>query len=197
MVKTLESKDILLDDHDVNGVDVNIGDQFVFTPDKYTMDAVQKLAKNVRYQAHLVKMLRDEEMNEETFLGLYKGLADDTRRLIQRRGEAIQEIDSSIGSYENTIKIAQQGMKLLDIRMSIDDASEEEYNVKSAAFKWDLNHYGHKIKTEESKANYLRNLGALIDADELETLIDDVNDSLSVSSKLALVMEQGKCWRVQ
>jgi hypothetical protein len=186
MAKTMESKDIFLDDNSLNIVDVEVADQFVYTPDKYTMDAVQKLAKNVRFQAHLVKMLKDEEMNEETFIGLYKGLADDTHRLIQRRGETVQEIDSSIGGYQNTIKIAQQGMKLLDIRRSIDDVSEEEYKVKSAAFKWDLNHYGQKIKSEESKANYLRNLGSLIEADELNSLIDDVNDSLNVLSKLSV-----------
>ena len=181
MVKTLDSKDILIDK--VEEIAINIGDRFVFTPDKYTMDTVQKLTKNVRYQSRLVKMLGEKEMNEETFLGLYKGLADDTHKLILRRNEVIEEIDSSIDGYENIIKIAQQGMKLLDIRMAIDDASEEEYKVKAAAFKWDINNYSNKIKTDEAKANYLRNLGALVNAEELESLIEDVDDSLNLLQK--------------
>jgi hypothetical protein len=182
MVKTLDSKDILIDK--VEEVAINIGDGFVYTPDKYTMDTVQKLTKNVRYQSRLVKMLSEKEMNEQTFLGLYKGLADDTHKLILRRNEVIEEIDSSVDGYENIIKVAQQGMKLLDIRMAIDDASEEEYKVKSAAFKWDINNYKNKIKTDEAKSNYLRNLGALINAEELESLIDDVDDSLNLLPKI-------------
>jgi hypothetical protein len=183
MVKTLESKDIVLDD-DVRGLDLHLESELGFTPDKYTMDTVQKLAKNIKYESHLVKILSEDGMNEETFLGLYKNLIEDTHRLILRRSEIIREIDSSMGNYEYIIKTAQQGMKLLDIRVSIDDASEEEYKVKAAAYKWDINHYDNKIKFEEARANYLRNLGSLIDAEELDTLIGDVNESISKAGKL-------------
>jgi hypothetical protein len=182
MVKNIEINDIVLDDtENIKEAGVN---GFVFTPDKYTVDTVQKIAKNVRYESYLVDLLKSDEMNEETFLGLYKGIADDTHRLIQRRGEIITEIETAIKTYKSTITAAQHGMKLLDIRKSIDDASDEEYKVKSAAFKWDINHYGGKISSEEQKASYLKNLGSLIDSRELDDLISDVNSSIGIASKL-------------
>ncbi len=185
VVKTMESKDIVIDDEE-KGIEINLEDGFVFTPDKYTMDTVQKLAKNLKYQSQLVKMLADKELNEDIFMGLYKGKADDTHRLILRRSEIIREIDSSLGGYQSTIKVAEQGMKLLDIRQSIDEVSDEEYKVKAAAFKWDIDHYGTKIRTEEAKSTYLRNLGAMLDAEELEEITDNLNESLNLANRLTI-----------
>ena len=162
------------------------GENLVFTPDKYTLETVQKIAKNVKYESYLVKLLKDAEITEEIFLGLYNGIADDTHKLILRRGEIIAEIETAMKGYRSTIVSAQQGMKLLNIRRSIDDASEEEYRVKAAALKWDIDNYTNRINEEEQKATYLKNLGRLIDTKELEELTNDANNCMNVLSKLSV-----------
>ena len=185
MVRNKESKDIVINDDDES---INFssaeGEVFAFTPDKYTAETVQKTAKNVRYESYLVNLLKEDEITEETFLGLYNGIADDTHKMIMRRGEIITEIETAVKGYRSTIISAQQGMKLLDIRKSINDASEDEYQVKAAALKWDIDNYGRRVNEEEQKATYLKNLGKLIDSKELNNLISDVNNSLNILSKL-------------
>ena len=186
MVRNTESKDIVIEEGESEAIhfDSIEGKNFSFKPDKYTVETVQKIAKNVKYMSYLVNLLKEDEIAEDTFLGLYTGIADDTHKMIVRRGELIEEIEEAIKGYSSTISSAQQGMKLLNIRKSIDDASDEEYKVKAAALKWDIDNYGRRINDEEQKADYLKNLGSLIDSDELDKLTNDVHNSTNTLVKL-------------
>lgn len=84
--------------------------------------------------------------------------------------------------YKSVVQSAQQGLKLLDLRRSFDDCSDEEYEVKSAALSWDVNHYGKKISEGQMKADYLRSLGSLIEVDEVNSLKDIAAGCMDASS---------------
>ena len=66
-----------------------------------------------------------------------------------------------MNGYKSTVLSAQQMTKLLDLRKSLDDVTEE-YKVKAAALNWDDNHYEEGISEGQLKADYLRSLGGLI-----------------------------------
>jgi hypothetical protein len=72
--------------------------------------------------------------------------------------------------YESTVFSAQQGIKLLDLRKTLGDVTEEEYVIKAAALNWDINHYGQKISEVRQKADYLRSLGNLIPVEEVDDM---------------------------
>jgi hypothetical protein len=80
------------------------------------------------------------------------------------------------------VQSAQQGLKLLDLRRSFDDCSNEEYTVKAAALNWDINHYEKKTSEGQMKADYLRSLGGLIQIDEVNDLKDIVAGCMEASS---------------
>ena len=186
IVKNTESKDIVLEDDDLEEIKfTSIEDGKInYKPDKYTLETVQKIAKNIKYEAYLVNLLKGEEIAQDAFFRLYNGLSDDTHKMIVRRGELIEEIDDKIIEYTSIVASAQQGMKLLNIRKSINDASEGEYKVKAAALKWDIDNYGSRINEEEQKTEYLKNLGSLIDVEELDKLTNDVNNCTNTIAKL-------------
>ncbi len=174
-------KDIDLDEEDLAEKDKS---SYTFTPDKFTAETAQKIAKNVKYEAHLVKLLRDGDITKDSFLSLYKGIADDTHKLIQRRAEMLSEVEEAIKGHRSIVEAAVQGMKLLDVRKSIEDASEEEYEVKAAALNWDIDHHGKRIDEETEKATYLRQLGKFMGQGELEKLAGYLENSGEVISKL-------------
>lgn len=155
-----------------------------FSPDKYTLETVQKIAKNVKYESYLVHLLKEGDITKESFVGLFSGMAEETHRLIQRRGELISEVEDTLKGHREIVEKAQQGMKLLDIRRSIEDASEEEYTVKAAALNWDIDHYHSKMSEEEQKATYLKNLGRLLEHSELEKLLSYVDNNVEIITKL-------------
>jgi hypothetical protein len=142
----------------------------IYTPDLYVKEIIEKVTKSVKYEVNLVQLLQQGQMTEEVFTRLFNGLADETQKLNIRRAQSINEITNSMKGYESTVLSAQQGMKLLNLRKSIGDASEEEVIVKSSALNWDIKAYGNKILDGRKKSDYLKTLGKLILEEELNEL---------------------------
>jgi len=180
-----EDDDTVITDESSNEEAIkNLPADISFTPDKYLMETVQKIAKNVKYESYLIKLLKEGDITRDSFLSLFNSMSDETLKLIQRRAEIISEIEDKIKKYRSTVEAAQQGMKLLDLRRSIEDASEEEYTVKAAALNWDIDHYQGRIGEEKQKATYLKDLGTLIKPNDLEKLINGIDNSVEAISKL-------------
>jgi hypothetical protein len=124
---------------------------------------------------NLVQLLQEGQITEEIFTRLFNGLADETHGLISRREQSLNELVSLMKGYESTVLSAQQGMKLLDLRKSIGDASEEEFVVKSSALNWDIKNYGNKKLNGHKKSDYLKYIGKLIPEEELKKLENMAN----------------------
>ena len=172
----------------------------IYMPDLYVKEIVEKMAKSVKYEVNLVQLLHEGQMTEEIFTRLFNGMADETHGLITRREEVMNELNSLMKGYESTVVSAQQGMKLLELRKSIGDASDEEYGVKSAALNWDIKHYGNKIVEGRQRADYLSSLGKLIPEDEVKDLhkvsaecsedVSSINVSKSTQERIKKAMEE-------
>jgi hypothetical protein len=157
-------------------------DHVSYTPDLYTMELVEKLVKQLRYEVNLVQILKEGEVPEEIFTRLFTGMTDEIPSLIARRDEATKELVGLMKMHESAVLSADQGLKLLDLRRSFDDCSEEEQKVKAAALNWDIDHYGYKILKGQMKADYLRTLGGLIQVDEVNDLKDIAARCMDASS---------------
>ena len=153
-----------------------------YTPDPYAKEIVEKMAKQVKYEVNLVQLFKDGQVPEEIFTRLFNSMADEINGLITRREEVVNELNGLMKGYESTVLSAQQGMKLLDLRKSLDDVSKEEYVVKAAALNWDINHYGQRISEGRQKADYLRSLGNLIPIEEVNELKKIATKCMETSS---------------
>jgi hypothetical protein len=146
------------------------GDLKSYTPDPHAKEIVEKMAKQVKYVVNIVQLFKDGQVPEEIFIRLFNSMADEIGGLMARREEVVKELNGLMKGYESTVLSAQQGMKLLDLRKSLDDVSMEEYAVKAAALNWDISHYGERISEGRLKADYLRSLGNLIPVEEVNDL---------------------------
>ncbi len=153
-----------------------------YSPDLYVKEIVEKMSKSVKYEVNLVQLLQEGQMTEEIFTRLFNGLTDETHSLISRREQSINEITSLMKGYESTVLSAQQGMKLLNLRKSIGDASEEEFVIKSSALNWDITYYGNKIRDGHNKSNYLKYIGGLIPEEEI-TELENIANKYSENEK--------------
>jgi len=146
------------------------GDLKSYTPDPYAKEIIEKMAKQVKYEVNIVQLFKDGQVPEEIFTRLFNSMADEIGGLMARREEVVKELNGLMKGYKSTVLSAQQGMKLLDLRKSLDDVSKEEYVVKAAALNWDISHYGERISEGRLKADYLRSLGNLIPVEEVNDL---------------------------
>ncbi|OGD60678.1 hypothetical protein A3K78_03625 [Candidatus Bathyarchaeota archaeon RBG_13_52_12] len=167
---------------DVEKLPVQNVDIGSYTPDPYTKELVEKLVKQLRYEINLVQLFKEGQVSEEIFTRLFNGMTDEIPSLIAHRGEATKELSGLMNGYKSVAQSAQQGLKLLDLRRSFDDCSDEEYKVKAAALNWDVDHYGKKISEGQMKTDYLRSLGGLIQVEEVNDLKDIAAGCMEASS---------------
>jgi len=148
----------------------------LYMPDPYSKEIVEKTAKQVKYEVNIVQLFKDGQVPEEIFTRLFNNMADEISALVTRREEVTNELKVLMKGYGSTVQSAQQGMKLLDLRKSLDDVTDEEYDIKAAALNWDIDHYGKKISEGKLKAEYLRSLGNII-------LPEEVNELQKIATK--------------
>lgn len=142
-----------------------------FAPDPLTKDVMESLAKNITLKIRLVRLLRESQVKEETFKKLFDSYVDQGRLWVGRRDEIVRRFKADILRMEQEIISARKDHELLEIRKNIGDASEEEYNVKAPAYKWDIENLDKEIKITRGSIQYVINLKGLIPDEEVEELI--------------------------
>jgi hypothetical protein len=141
-----------------------------FAPDPLTKEVMENLAKNITLKIRLIRLLRENQVKEETFKKLFDSYLEHGRLWVSRRDEIIRRLRADIERMEQELITARKDYELLEIRKSIGDASEEEYGVKAPAYKWDIGNLDKEIKNTRGGIQYVVNLKGLIPDEEIDEL---------------------------
>jgi hypothetical protein len=150
-----------------------------FAPDPLTKEVMESLAKNITLKIRIVRLLRENLVKEETFNKLFDSYVEQGKLWLGRREEIIKRLKSDIERMEQELVTARKDFELLEIRKSIGDASEEEYNVKAPAYKWDIENLDKEIKNTRGGIQYVVNLKGLIPEEEINELQSMANSDYS------------------
>jgi len=141
-----------------------------FVPDDYMRDVVEHVAKNLALKVRLAKLFREGDMKEETFKKLFTSYIEDGNAWNTRREELHTEVSEEIDRVGGNFAAAEDALELLEVRKTIGDASEEEYNVKLPAIKWELNNHDSILSESQKKLVYLEDIGKVLPEKELKEL---------------------------
>ena len=142
-----------------------------FAPDPITKEVMENLAKNITLKIRIVRLLRENQVKEETFKKLFDSYVEQGRLWVSRRDEIIRRYKADIDRMEQELATTRKDFELLEIRKNIGDAGEDEYNVKAPAYKWDIESLDKEIKNAKAGIQYVLNLRSLIPESEVEELI--------------------------
>ena len=109
-------------------------------------------------------------MKEDTFTKLFNNITQDEANWNARYSEITQEATEKISEAKIAHQTAEEAYELIEVRRAIGEASEEEYNVKLPALKWDLEHCDGVISERLGKLAYLGGLGGVLGDVELGVL---------------------------
>jgi hypothetical protein len=170
---TVKKDPVTIEDKSVYGIvpASDEGKDRVTMPFEDMIKTFPDVTKNVRNMSNLVNLLKEEEITEDAFLGLYNGMAEDAQKLVQRRGELVAEIKAAVKGYRSKMISVKHDMKLLNIR------------ARATALKRDINEYKSSLR-EEEEAAHSENLERLNDSAELEELMIAVNNCADALSEL-------------
>jgi len=152
-----------------------------FEPDPVIREIMETFAKNIAMKIRLVKLLKDGEVKLETFNRLFESYAARGELLMNSRNEMMERVKFDLDNMERGLNEAKIGLEELKIRMSIGDASDEEYNAKAPGFEWDIQKYQGDVEKSRAEIKFLGDLNTVISEDdisELKDLGEEVLDSL-------------------
>lgn len=141
-----------------------------YVPDPLMKEVMDNLAKNITLKIRLTKLLIDNAVKEETFKKLFDSYVDQGIHWVSRREEIVNRLKSDRERMEHKLVTARKDFELLEIRKSIGDASDNEYNIKAPAFKWDIEHLETDIHDSVGGIQYLMDLQSMIQKEEIEEL---------------------------
>ena len=149
-----------------------------FEPDPVVREIMKTFAKNIAMKIRLVKLLKDGEVKLETFNRLFESYAARGELLMNSRNEMMERVKFDLDNMERGLNEARIGLEELKIRMSIGDASDEEYNAKAPGFEWDIQKYQGDVEKSRAEIKFLGDLKTVISEDEISELKDLCGEGL-------------------
>lgn len=149
-----------------------------FEPDPVVREVMETFAKNIAMKIRLVKLLKDGEVKLETFNRLFESYAARGELLMNSRNEMMERVKFDLDNMERGLNEAKIGLEELKIRMSIGDASDEEYNAKAPGFEWDIQKYQGDVEKSRAEIKFLGDLKTVISEDEISELKDLCGEGL-------------------
>ena len=107
-----------------------------------------ELLNSVYLKLWSVGLLRKDETDENQFLKAFEGYSDRLKRCIGIRDHLLDQI-RDLGAHEAKAREARVELDKLDVRKSLGDLHEGEYQAMAPAMMWAIEH--HENETERRK----------------------------------------------
>ena len=134
-------------------------------PDFQVKENVVDLKKNINLTLWIVDLYLTGEVEEEGFNNLFGTYEYRFEQNMKRRNKML-EITRDIKPMKKAYTVAKLRISELELRRSIGDASDEEYNLKVPAYQWEINKYETELAKSKADVLFLQNFGCILEDEE-------------------------------
>jgi hypothetical protein len=149
--------------------------------DEGSLARVQGLTKDLMNSISLklwsIDLLREGTIDEEHFNRLFEGYQARSVQCMGRRKLMLARCarDSAakardLEPIERALKEARVNLGELEMRQSIRDLHEGEYEAKAPAFRWQIRYYEEEISRRKGEMTFLENLTRVIPEEEIANM---------------------------
>ena len=154
--------------------------------DKSIPELNREMVKCVSLKLWSIDQLLEEKIDESQFTKLFEGYNARHQQLLDRKKEMLKHT-RDIDTYEKLLKKAKISLDELEMRKSLDDLIEGEYEAKGPAFRWDILHYQDKVSARKMEITYLKDLTNTISLDILSEMKETTERLLHTLDNLEIV----------
>ena len=148
-----------------------------FDPDEAIQSLMRNLANSINLKLWSVGQLLDEKISEENFKRLHDGYDARYRQLMDQRNERLEQaID--VKSLEEGLERAYICKGELEVRKSLNDLFEGEYEAKAPAFEWEIAHCEIQLENRKGEISFVESLSNVVPSDELSEMMETAKSYL-------------------
>ncbi len=155
-------------------------------PDKSILELNREMVKCVSLKLWSIDQLLEEKIDESQFNQLFEGYNVRHQQLLDCRTEMLKHT-RDIDAYEQLLKKAKISLDELEMRKSLGDLIEGEYDAKGPAFRWDVQHYQDKVSVRKMEITYLNDLTKSISLDILSEMKETTERLIHTLDSLEIV----------
>jgi hypothetical protein len=138
-----------------------------------------ELLNSVYLELWSVGLLRRNEMDENQFLKVFEGFRDRFERCMDVRSRLLDQI-GDLGAYEAKVREARIELDKLDVRKSLGDLHEGEYQTIVPALKWTIDYNGAESEKLQNRIALLEDPMSLMPAEKVREVTVMVEESVEI-----------------
>ena len=170
--------------------------EVVLGPEEGAITKIQELTKDLMNSISLmlwsVDQMQEGGMEEEHFVKLFDEYRARSVQCIGQRKMLLTHYSRELASmarelepYEKSLKEVKVNLRELEMRRSIGDLHEGEYEAKSPAYNWEIQYYEKDIARRRGDMKLLQDITKIIPAMEIDKAKDKVGEAnVSVEAML-------------
>ena len=157
-------------------------------PDEGALGRVQELTKNLMNSISLklwsVDLLKEGTVDEEHFNRLFDEYQARSVRCMGQRKMLLARYSRELAAKARglepigrALKEVRVNLRELEMRRSISDLLEGEYEAKGPAFRWEIQYYEGEIARRKGEMTFLEDVTKAIPAEEIARMKDKVKEA--------------------
>jgi len=160
----------------------------VFEPDEATRNLMQNLANSINLKLWSIGQLLDEKISTENFERLHVGYDARYRQLMDQRKERLEQV-SDVNKLEKELERAYINKSELEIRKTLNDLFEGEFDAKAPAFEWEITHCEILLEHRKGEIAFLKGLEKVVQSEELAEMVKTARNHLESIQSTEGLME--------
>jgi hypothetical protein len=124
------------------------------------------LMNSISLQLWSINLLREEGVDEDHFERIFQGYQARFERCMAQRNEMLEEARDT-ATFEKKVNEAKVELGELEVRRSLGDLSEGEYEAMTPALRWIVDHNEDLIAGKKAEEALLEDLDQLMPADKI------------------------------
>jgi hypothetical protein len=155
-------------------------------------ELAKELMNSISLQLWSVNLLREEGVDEDHFGRIFQGYQARFERCMAQRNEMLEEARDT-ATFEKKANEAKVELGELEVRRSLGDLSEGEYEAMTPALRWIVDHNEDLIAGRKAEIALLEDLDQLMPADKIAKMrkmaetaneaLESLNDSENIGYK--------------
>jgi len=144
-------------------------DNLTCKPDGATRDLMRELFNSANLMLWSIGQLLEDGISEDNFLRMFKGYDERLRQCIALKLKSLQQAKDT-RQLEEKLEMAKANFGELELRRSLGDLLDGEYEAKAPAYRWEINCFEGEYERRKIKINFLEDLGNVAPREELGRL---------------------------